>query len=282
MMKSGCAISAKYSRTLIAKEIELGFLYVQSEARHAFPKKNSGVIVYLGKSREPIDLFYNSTHQRLFGLTNWYREVGARPKDKVTVEELAKHTFRLKFSKGSLDEEYSAEEVEEIVDLSGLTSTAKGDIVEDRIKEQILLFGQGLLSVYKPVSDSEGIDLIVVKKGVFQPVFLQVKGRFTLQRNGAFICDVRMKTFKPHHSYFLIAAYFNPTALELHDKILFIPTAIVEREGTKVKAEGEIRSRITTRLSEKTHSKWAPYIIDKKDIANKVLGKFKEMERYLK
>jgi len=38
------------------------------------------------------------------------------------------------------------------------------------------------LSVYKPVTDSEGIDLIVVKNGVFQPVFLQVKARFNLQK----------------------------------------------------------------------------------------------------
>lgn len=271
-----------YSRKLIAKEIELGFLYIQSQAQHSFPKKNSQVTVYLGEVDKPISLSYNSSYHRLFGLTQWYRNISARPKDVVTINEVGKNTFRLHFAKGSLEEEYSEEEVEEMVDLSGLSSTAKGDIVEDRIKEQILLFGQGLLSVYKPVTDSEGIDLIVVKNGVFQPVFLQVKGRFNLQKNGVFLCDIRMKTFKPHHSYFVIGAYFDPKTLELHDKVLFVPTQIVEKEGIKVKVKSEIRCRITTLLSEKTRSKWAPYIVSKKDIANKILEKFEEMGRYLK
>ena len=136
--------------------------------------------------------------------------------------------------------------------------------------------------MYKPVTDSEGIDLIVVKNGVFQPVFLQVKGRFNLQKNGTFICDIRMKTFKPHHSYFIIGAYFNPKTLELHDKVLFVPTEVADKEGTKIETDGETRCRITTLLSDKTHSKWAPYVVDKKDITNKILEKFEEMERYLK
>lgn len=130
--------------------------------------------------------------------------------------------------------------------------------------------------------DSEGIDLIVVKNGGFQSVFLQVKGRFNLQKNGAFICDIRMKTFKPHHSYFIIGAYFDPKTLELHDKVLFVPTQIVEKEGTKIETNGGTRRRITTLLSDKTQSKWPPYIIDKKDVANKVLEKVEEMEKYLK
>ena len=271
-----------YFRTLIAKEIELGFLYVQSQAQHSFPKKNSQVTVYLGEADKPISLSYNSSYHRVFGLTYWYKSVAARPKDIVTIDVLGKDTFRLYFSRGSPEEEYSEEEVEEIVDLSGLSSTAKGNIIEDRIKEQIILYAQGLLSVYKPVTDSEGIDLIVVKNGVFQPLFLQVKGRFNLQKNGTFICDIRMKTFKPHHSYFIIGAYFNPKTLELHDKVLFVPTEVAEKQGTKIETDGETRCRITTLLSDKTHSKWAPYVVDKKDITNKILEKFEEMERYLK
>lgn len=271
-----------YSRILIAKEIELGFLYIKSQAQHSFPRTNSQVSIYVGGAKSPISLSYNSKYHRLFGLTQWYKSNDAKPKDTVTIEELGEYNFRLRFTKGHVEEEYTEEEVEEIIDLSDLSSTAKGDIVEDRIKEQILLFGQGLLSVYKPVSDSEGIDLIVVKNGVFQPVFLQVKGRFTLHKGGTFICDVRMKTFKPHHSYFLIGAYFDPKTLELHDKLLFIPTEIVEKEGTKIKIKGGTRCRITTRLSDKTHGKWAPYIVGKKDIANKVLEKFEETTTYLK
>ena len=132
----------KYSRTLIAKEIELGFLYVQSQAQHSSPKKNSQVTVYLGEADKPISLSYNSSYHRLFGLTHWYKSIDARPKDIVTIDELGRGMFRLHFDRGSLEEEYSEEEVEEMVDLSGLSSTAKGNIVEDRIKEQIILYAQ--------------------------------------------------------------------------------------------------------------------------------------------
>lgn len=282
MFKKQQNIAARYSRILIAKEIELGFLYIQAQAQQLFPRRNSSINIYLGDGNNIFRLSYNSSHRRLFGLTNWYRENNARPKDKVIIDELGKYTFRLQFISGSPTEEYSREEIEEIIDLSELPSTTKGDIVEDRIKEQILLYGQGLLSVYKPVTDSEGIDLIVVKKGVFHPLFLQVKGRFTLQKNGAFLCDVRLKTFKPHHSYFLIGAYFDPTTLELHDKLLFIPTKLVEEKGTKIRTKSGTRCRIVTRLSGKTNSKWAPYIVNKKEVATKILEKIEELDKVLK
>ena len=103
-----------------------------------------------------------------------------------------------------------------------------------------------------------------------------------LHANNTFICDIRMKTFKAHHSYFVVGAFFNPKILELHERVLFVPTKVIEQIGTEINASGEIRRRITTLLSTTTKSKWAPYIIDKKDIANKIFEKFQEIERYLK
>lgn len=271
-----------YARKLIAKELELGFLYIAAEARTTFPRRNDTVGIYLGDSTTPTSLSYNSRHHRLFGLTAWYRTNDARPGDFVEIEQLRSGAFRLGFTGGTGRGEYTEEEVGEILDLSGLSSMAKGDIVQDRIKEQILLFGQGLLSVYEPVTDSEGIDLIVVKNGVFQPIFLQVKGRFNLTRHGAFLCDIRMKTFNPHHSYYVVGAYFDPVTLELHERLVFVPTEVVEREGTKVHAAGDLRYRITTSLAATTQSKWAPYICTKQELVNHILAKFEEIERYLR
>jgi hypothetical protein len=271
-----------YQRKLIAKELELGFLYIPAHARGRFPTGNQPLNIFLGHSSEPTSLTYNSAHHRLFGLTSWYRSVGARPKDAVGVQELEAGAFRLTFEGASDQTEYTSEEAREILDLSGLPSSVKGDIVEDRVKEQILLFGQGLLSVYKPVSDREGIDLIVVKNGVFHPIFLQVKGRFNLQKNGAFLCDIRMKTFKPHHSFFVVAAYFDPATLELHDPLLLVPTEFVAREGTKITVKGEIRRRVMTSMSPGTKSKWAPYLCTKQALADRLLAKFQEMETYVR
>lgn len=49
----------------------------------------------------------------------------------------------------------------------------------------------------------------------------------------------------------------------------------------KYKRDG-IRCRITTRLSDETNSKWATYIVDKKEIATRILEKIEELDRILK
>ena len=81
---------------------------------------------------------------------------------------------------------------------------SKGNIVEDRIKELIILYGQGLLNVYKPVVDNRGIDLIVIREGVFMPIFLQVKSRFNAAEKETLLIDVNDKTFNPHHSFYIV------------------------------------------------------------------------------
>ena len=193
-------------------------------------------------------------------------------------------TYKLLFRKKELMENIEAEEREakKLIDLSGLSSTSKGDIVEDRIKELILLYGQGLLSVYKPVSDTEGIDLIVVKNGIFQPIFIQVKGRFNLQRNRAIIADIRLKSFNPHHSYYVVIAYFNPNTLELDEHILFIPTEDIKEKAVIVNTKYGQRYRVTIHLNPESKSKWAKYIIKKSELADKLIEKFEEMTKYLK
>ena len=273
----------QFIRTLIAKEIELGFLYIDSKAKILFPKDSGEIRAKLGKSNQTESLTYNAKHHRIFGLVSWYRRNNLIAKSQITITVDGDGIIHLQTLETSIEEpKYTPDEIEEIVDLSGLSSMAKGDIVEDRIKEIILLYGQGSLSVYKPVSDSEGIDLIVVKNGVFQPLFIQVKGRFKLHNDRTFIADVRMKTFNPHHSYFVVGAYFNPISFEIDDHILFVPSKVVKKVGTIINARGEERYRITTNILKPSKSKWAEYIISKQGLVEAILDKFDEMEKYLK
>ena len=46
-----------------------------------------------------------------------------------------------------------------------ISSVQKGDIAEARIAELVTLYGDTSLSCYEPISDDEGIDLIVKRKG---------------------------------------------------------------------------------------------------------------------
>jgi len=275
-----------FSRKLIEVEIRLGFLSIPSKGTELMPEEKTKVDVLLDDEERALSLSYNPDHKRIFGLTSWYKKHKAKPKDEVILRMIKETppTYKLSFKKAEPAEDLRAQEKEakELIDLSGLSSTSKGDIVEDRIKELILLYGQGLLSVYKPVSDTEGIDLIIVKSGIFQPIFIQVKSRFNLQKNRAIIADISLKTFNPHHSYYVVIAYFNPSTLEINDYILLIPTEKVRENAVIVNAKYGQRYRVTTQLNPESKSKWAKYIIRKSELADKLLGKFEEMARYIK
>jgi len=279
-------MSKGFSRKLIEVEIRLGFLSVPSKGTDIMPEERKKVDVFLDDEDKALLLSYNPDHKRLFGLTSWYRKHKAKPKDEVILNLIKEEppTYRLTFKKAEVSEDLRAKEKEakKLIGLSGLSSTSKGDIVEDRINELILLYGQGLLSVYKPVSDTEGIDLIVVKSGIFQPIFLQAKGRFNLQRNRAIIADISLKTFNPHHSYYVVIVYFNPSTLEVDDYILLIPTEKIKENAVIVNTKYGQRYRVTTQLKPESKSRWAQYLIRKSDLANKLLEKFEEMAKYIR
>lgn len=59
-----------------------------------------------------------------------------------------------------------------------VSTKQKGDIAEARIAELIMLYGDTTLSCYKPISDDEGIDLIVKEKGSLKTMYIQIKSRF--------------------------------------------------------------------------------------------------------
>jgi len=93
--------------------------------------------------------------------------------------------------------------------------------------------------------------------------------------------DINKKTFTPHHSYFVVGAYFNPQKLEIDENVLMIPSLEVEK-GILVKSGRKECIRIQNYLSSESRGKWAPFLIKKVDLANKLLEKFEEMAKYIK
>jgi hypothetical protein len=264
-------------RKLIDVEIRLGFLHIPADGIELMPSASGKISVALSDGLN--NLTYNAERKRIFGLTKWYRKHRAKVGDEVHIEKTGGN-YTLRFQRKETPAE-SQKEAEHLIDISGLSSQAKGDIVEDRMKELIVLQGQGLLSVYRPVTDTHGIDLIVTKTGMFQPIFLQVKSRFNVQKRGYFLMDIGKKTFDAHHSYFVIGAYFNPKALEIDENLLLVPSVEVQKANIVKPRTGE-RYRITCHLNKDSRGKWARYLIKKADLANKLLEKFEEMGKYIK
>ncbi len=266
----------KIIRKLIEVEIRLGFMYILSQSIELMPDDSTKINAVLDGDNQT--LTYNPVYRRIFGLTKWYKEHDLKPGQEIIVIK-EKNTYKFELPKPGAKK--VKVETKDIIDISGLSSTSKGDIVEDRIKELILLQGQGLLSVYKPVTDTEGIDLIIVKNGMFQPIFLQVKSRFNLQGN-SFITNINKKTFNPHHSYYIIGAYFDLGNIELFNNLLLIPSNDIDNKAISLNPNNRPIYRVVASLGLDSKGKWSEYLINKNKLADKLIEKFEEMSKYIK
>jgi len=267
-------------RKLIEVEIRLGFLTVPTKNKQLFPNNKEKIESMLNGDRK--SLLYNPEHRRIFGLTSWFKENKADVGDLVviTIKEGC-YIFILK-KQEIKEENKQEEEAKESINLSGLSSQAKGDIVEDRIKELIILHGLGSLNVYKPVIDIDGVDLIVAKKGHFHPLFIQSKGRYNLHKDKQIILRVRVNTFTPHENYYVVGAFFNPSTLELDEYILLIPSKEIKENAVVVKSNnGELYS-IVSSLKKDSNTKWSKFLVKKSDLAKVLIEKFEEMNKYIK
>ena len=269
----------KYQRQIIGVEKKLGFLYVPAIGQEYMPKQTGKFNVWLDGEAKPKPLNYNADHQRIFGLTKWYNSQGLQVGTLLNIE-LTNDLMKVSVASPMLKVESTEEKTEKLIDLSGLTSTSKGNIVEDRIKELIVLYGQGLLNVFKPVVDNRGIDLIIMREGIFNPIFIQVKSRFNAAEKENLLIDVSDKTFNPHHSFYIVGASFNPSTLELDDRLLFIPSKVFDEKATHIKDYN--KKRVSVSLKANSKSVWTEYLISKSELVDALLEKFEEMSQYLK
>jgi len=156
--------SIKYQRKIIAVEKKLGFLYIPAQGQEFIPAHTTKVSVLLDGTAKTTELSYNADHKRIFGLTNWYNKNSVTAGTIIGVK-LSKEHIKPSVAKSEIVIADTEDETD-LIDLFGLSSGAKGNVFEDRIKELILLYGKGLLNVYKAVVDNRGIDLVVMKNGL--------------------------------------------------------------------------------------------------------------------
>ena len=260
----------KYQRKLIHVEKKLGFLYVPAKARELLPNENTDVTLLLPGSNSPTKRTYNADHNRIFGMTSFYSEYNLLPGDLLSVEVTEEHIkINLQEKEKTQDSEEKEEEEEDFVDVSGLSSQSKGNIGEDRVKEIILLYSQGLLNVYKPVIDDRGIDLIVLKEKIYNPIYIQVKTRFNVHKRNRLILTINGSTFKPHHSYYIVGLSFNQERMEMDDQILFIPSKDIPELASRL-SDGNWR--VTVSLTNgRTTGKYKKYFVTKEELVNKLL-----------
>jgi len=151
-----------------------------------------------------------------------------------------------------------------------LSSKQKGDIAEARVAELITLYGDEGLSCYRPISDDEGIDIIVKRRGKLDVVYVQVKSTFGHRDKKGFVSTVKEKTIKNKSRMLLVFVYFDLSEGDLFEHIFCIPAPefLKLTENKKKKTDKRV---FTVGLNNPDRSKYAEFMIEKRELANKII-----------
>lgn len=165
---------------------------------------------------------------------------------------------------------------EKIYEISkDISSRQKGDIAEARIAELVTLYGDTTLSCYKPLSDDEGIDLIVKEKGSLKTMYIQIKSRFGDNPDGAFVATTKSVSIADNYSMALIFCFFDTEEGDLWDYLWFVPAPDFIKMANKLDG-GKLCGFVAGR-KRKESNKWDQYLIDKRDLANIIISQMKRI-----
>lgn len=156
-----------------------------------------------------------------------------------------------------------------------ISTKQKGDIAEARIAELITLYGDKALSCYKPLSDDEGIDLIVKEKGSFKIMYLQIKSRFGDNPDAIFTATTKSSGIIDNYSMAVIFCFFDTEEGDLWDYLWFVPAPDFIKKANRLDS-GRLLGFVAGR-KKKESNKWDQYLIDKRDLANKIIEQMKRI-----
>ncbi len=172
--------------------------------------------------------------------------------------------------KTPLDEE---QELKEYKVSSTLNTPQKSNIVEARVTELITLYGENL-SCYRPITDDEGIDLIVKEKGTLKSIYIQVKSNFSSDFSKRFSATVKKHNVVDSFSMAFVFCLFDTSRGDVWDSVWFVPAPDFIKMATEDK-NGLLE--FVSAKSKKENNKWDAFMIDKRDLANKIIGQLKRL-----
>jgi len=156
-----------------------------------------------------------------------------------------------------------------------VSSKQKGDIAEARIAELIILYGDTTLSCYKPISDDEGIDLIVKEKGSLKTMYIQIKSRFGDNPDSIFTATTKASGVVDNYSMATIFCFFDTEEGDLWDYLWFVPAPDFIKKANPLMS-GKMFGFVAGR-QRKESNKWDNYLIDKRDLANAIISQMKRI-----
>jgi len=200
-------------------------------------------------------------------------------KEKSLFVKTAPSTFVLRFKEVKIFDKGKGKDIikkERLPKISPKISTKqKGDIAEARIAELITLYGDTTLSCYKPLSDDEGIDLIVKEKDSLKTMYIQIKSRFGNNPDEIFVATTKSVTVADNYSMALIFCFFDTEEGDLWDYLWFVPAPDFIKMANSLD-NGKLYGFVAGR-KKKESNKWDKYLIDKRDLANMIISQMKRI-----
>lgn len=157
-----------------------------------------------------------------------------------------------------------------------VSSKQKGDIAEARIAELVTLYGDTTLSCYKPISDDEGIDLIVKEKGSLKTMYIQIKSRFGNNPDEIFTATAKASGVVDNYSMAVVFCYFDTEEGDVWDYLWFVPAPDLIKFANKLDS-GKMLGFVAGR-KKKESNKWDQYLIDKRDLANSIIAQMNRIK----
>ena len=131
------------------------------------------------------------------------------------------------------------------------------------------------LACYKPISDDEGIDLIVKEKGSLKTMYIQVKSRYGANPAEIFTATTDASSLVDNYSMALVFCYFDTEEGDLWDYLWFIPAPDFIKKANRLQS-GKLFGFVAGR-KRKDSNKWDAYLIDRRDLANSIIGQMKRI-----
>lgn len=269
-----------------------GFLCIPTELKHFFEEMEGEVPLFFERNR--LTLEYSPEYNCLCNLSSLYDEYDIKVnellwlcffEDNLNIGRCFKDgkvdKYRLPYGDESVEVEDELLMIQEEMTAithhrsAKLSNHIKGNIAEDRIKEYILFHSENRLTVFKPILDDNGIDLIVMQKGNFNPIYLQIKSRYTDPGEDGTFLQISAKTFHAHPSFFIVGVNFDHDSLEIIDDILLIPSSIAD-EHARDDDNNSNKRILDVSFKKENSNSWHPYLTPKNELAIALLNKMKK------
>jgi hypothetical protein len=157
---------------------------------------------------------------------------------------------------------------EKIKDPNDISLKQKGSIAEARIAEIITLYGKKAWCC-KPITDEEGIDLIVKerKKSKAATAYLQVKSNFR-KDPGVYTATVKIKSISnaPAASA-IIFCFFDMNKADMWEHLWFVPVSDFVKKAPRLKSG---YYSFVSGFKKRDANTWSQYMTDKYSLSDKI------------